>query len=105
MVKVGRASANEILKRFRLTSEANEVDLTYSTVFEWRAWIQNHNERQEIITEGGIRAFLWRRLPGIVDPGDKGLGDRCDFVVVRVDGTAARLHPHATSEDKVGKGE
>ena len=33
---------------------------------------------------------------GIADPNG---GSRCDFIVVRSDGTAVRLHPHAIKED------
>ena len=101
-LRIGRATANEWLKRFRHTSPANEIDLTDDEQFDWRAYLQNHKDRRNIISESGIESFLWRRFPQIRDPGEPGLGARCDYVVVRVDGTAARLHPHANSEDQVG---
>jgi hypothetical protein len=93
---VGRPTANMVLKLLRKTSVEDDVCLTDGDTLDWRAWMLTHRKRAEIIGPG-ITRFTWHRFQDVPDPGTR--GERCDFIVHRQDGTAVRLHPHATRED------
>jgi len=93
---VGRATASLVLKRLRVVSAKDDVCLTDGHILDWRAWMQHHPQRVQIIG-AGITRFMWHRFRDAPDPETR--GDRCDFIVHRQDGTAVRLHPHSARED------
>ena len=90
---IGNPTANEVLKCLRRTSKVDCENLTDGQMFDWKGWLKNQ-PRKAIIIGDGIRQFLWVRL-ALHDPN---VGtNRCDFIALRTDGSAVRLHPHATS--------
>ena len=89
---IGKPTANEVLKCLRRTSNVDCENLTDGKMLDWKGWLKNL-PKKEIIIGDGIKQFLWVRL-ALHDPN---VGtNRCDFVALRTDGSAVRLHPHAT---------
>ena len=101
----GRPSANQALKmcRERLQNTPGAyVDVTQETSFNWAAYLARHPERQKIF-RSSITRFLAEVFPER-DPSASCVGLRVDFVCVRADGTAVRLHPHKHKEAIIMEG-
>ncbi len=69
-------------------------DLTDCWDFDWKAYIAQHKDCDDIIGEGVV-GFEFRFI-NVVDPNRRQY--RGDFVVRRKDGTAVRLHPGCAGE-------
>ena len=91
---VGRDAANMHLKRLRTQVESDWMDLTHDPQESWwKGYVRNHNQARAIIGHGVI-TFGFLRMRHVLDPSTADRRPREDFVVVRVDGGATRLHPH-----------
>ena len=96
--------ANRALKQCRWTllprnRDGRALDLTKNNFFAWPHYLAAHAEAENIIGTGVV-GFGFLRLEDVHDPSmhPRNFVPREDFVAVRADGTAVRLHPHAGFE-------
>jgi len=81
------------------------MDLSFAEDFDWRDYVCNHSTAQTIVGPG-----IWKfegRFVNTLEPNRKSHGLlgpfgvwRFDFVALRTDGTAVRLHPSQGNEAK-----
>ena len=87
---ISHRSAHDFLEALRVRSSGpGFMDLTDNTAFDWRTYLLYREDYKKIIGTGvvgfGFQRFNW------IDPRTEEL--RTDFVVLRQDGSAVRLHP------------
>ena len=86
--------ANGWLKQFRLETTQELLDLTEHPTFDWKGFLANLPLAQEIVGPG-VTGFGFLTMDEVKDPSKKGeVISRNDFVVLRADEIAVRLHPH-----------
>ena len=78
------------------------VDVAELTSFNYIAYLAAHPQGAKIF-RSPITAFLVQVFPE-KDPSRADVGLRVDFVVMRQDGSAIRLHPHRSKEAQVTEG-
>ena len=89
-------TAHDFLNQCRqLLGDGDVLDLTSldPSVFDWRAYLAHHEDFEVTILggpHGAVGGFEFRKFPWL-DPNAK--QGRTDFVVLRTDGLAVRLHP------------
>jgi hypothetical protein len=86
---VGAATANKFLKELR-DGTAWSVDLTDGP-FNWKGFLATRQDFADVVGNGVIR-FAFDRFEDMLDHNYHG-APRGDFVVVRADLSAVRLHP------------
>ncbi len=95
---IGHKKANAWLKAERAAATPDQfVDLTEK--YDWPAYIAHHAEAERIIGSGVCR-FGFLLMSDVRDPSVKEEGPRGDFIVLRSDNTAVRLHPHGGGGSK-----
>lgn len=104
----GRAKANEVLKacRERLQNRCGRnIDLEAEPMFHWQAYLAMHSSARDIFRSEVI-GFLCEVFPEREPNASKlpGLTLRADFVCLRADGSAVRLHPSKGAEAKISEG-
>ena len=83
------AHAHLSMLRSSMNTDEESRDLTHAEDFDWKRYVSHHAQSRDLIGVGAI-GFEIRFINGW----DSNMGEhRCDFVVLRADGTAARLHP------------
>lgn len=105
-VPISHKAANKCLKEHRTRMSdtegkvrQSETDLTNGP-FDWKCYLTHHPQSEELIG-AGVCKFEVRFL----NSWDHNMGQpRCDFVVHRADGTAARLHPSKNGPGKIVTG-
>ncbi|MCP4242073.1 MAG: hypothetical protein GY772_16070, partial [bacterium] len=105
---VGRAEAHKwlaALRRHCAEQRQPFVDLTDDPAYAWRGYICGHRLARDIIGTG-VTGFQARFLNAL-EPNRQSLAlpapygqHRFDFVVLRRDGSAVRLHPGGSAETK-----
>ena len=87
--------ANVWLKKFRENTDNDKevLDLTDRPEFDWRGYIAHHKHAADIVGPG-ITGFAFLTLVDTRDPSVKSVRPRNDFMALRADGSAVRLHPH-----------
>ena len=90
---VGAATANKLLKELR-NGPAWSVDLTDGP-FNWKGFLATRGDFADVVGNGVIR-FAFDRFEDVPDHNYSG-APRGDFVVLRVDLSAVRLHPAKTN--------
>jgi hypothetical protein len=101
----GKARANEALKECRDKLQnipGRCIDVTAETCLHWSAYLANHPEANKIF-RSPITGFFAETFPER-DPSGRHVGLRVDYVCMRADGSAVRLHPHKDKEAKVVEG-
>ena len=104
----GRAKANEVLKacREKLQNRCGDyIDLEAVPMFHWQAYVALHPNARAIFRSDVI-GFLCEVFPEKEPNAPKlsGLTLRVDFVCLRADGSAVRLHPSKGAEAKISEG-
>ena len=92
---VGAKAANKVLKHLR-AQNTWLVDLTETTLLNWRGFLANRSDASNIIG-AGVLTFLFIRVPGTTDP-NWSYTPRADFALIRSDRSAVRLHPASTGD-------
>ena len=95
---IGKA-AHDALAALRAewrTSGVPVVDLTDGARFNWQAYLSNRADREAVIGRGVV-SFHFEMFTHIRDPNHND-EPRADFVAIRADGSAVRLHPHRTKD-------
>ena len=100
---ISHKAANACLKNWRswMSTPEGQVlhwswDLTHES-FDWKRYLSHHPQSEELIGNGVVEfqiQFLNSWDHNMKQP-------RCDFVVRRADGTAARLHPSSTGPGQI----
>ena len=104
----GRVRANEVLKACREELQnrcGGYIDFEKETRFHWQAYLAMHPSAQAIFSSA-ITGFLCETFPEKEPNAAKlpGLNLRTDFVCLRADGSAVRLHPSKGAEAKIAVG-
>ena len=104
----GRAKANEVLKACREQLQnccGAYVDLKAEPMFHWQAYLAKHPDSRAIF-RADVVGFLCEVFPQKEPNASKllGLALRVDFVCLRADGTAVRLHPSTAAEARIPEG-
>ena len=87
-----RALLNDIIAAGISAATNNVVELEGR--FKWPNWekyVKQHKHADKIIGSGMLKAQA-EFIAGTTDP-NRGNQERCDFVILRTDGTSCRLHP------------
>ena len=84
-------SARQCLNEFYRAHADYTGPKSLDTLFDWRAYLAAHDQGEELVRPGIVRAVIDRFEP-IPDPNRRGLARR-DFILHRADGTAYRVHP------------
>jgi hypothetical protein len=92
---VGAKAANKVLKQLRAQNTWLE-DITEAPLLNWRSFLASRSDASSIIGVG-VLTFLFVRFPGTVDANWSNT-PRADFVLIRCDRSAVRLHPASTGE-------
>ena len=103
---ISHKAAYKCLKEYRSrTSDEHggvrlwEHDLTHAA-FDWKRYLSHHPQSDELIGAGVVK-FEVRFLSTY----DRNMSaPRCDFIVHRSDGTAARLHPLSAGPGQIVTG-
>ena len=86
--------ANRWLKQFREETTQELWDLTEHPTFDWQGFVANLPNALEVVGPG-VRGFGFLTMEEVKDRSKKGEDRvRNDFVVLRTDDVAVRLHPH-----------
>jgi hypothetical protein len=90
--------AHDFLNACRVCCQEEEVDLTDTDKFkfDWKNFLAGRKDRDQVVGVGVVK-FIFRRMPW-KDPNTNEA--RTDFIVLRADGTAVRLHPTGHSRNK-----
>ena len=104
----GRAKANEILKECREKLQnrcGSYIDLEAVPLFHWQAYLAMHPSARAIF-RSEVTGFLCEVFPEKEPNASKllGLTLRVDFVCLRADNSAVRLHPSKGAEAKISEG-
>lgn len=104
----GRAKANEILKECREKLQnrcGSYIDLEAVPLFHWQAYLAMHPSARAIFRSEVI-GFLCEVFPEKEPNASKlpGMTLRVDFVCLRADNSAVRLHPSKGAEAKISEG-
>jgi len=103
----GRGKANEILKacREKLQNRCGAyVDFEAEPMFHWQAYLGKHPDSRAIF-RADVVGFLCEVFPEKEPNASKmDLTLRVDFVCLRADGTAVRLHPSTAAEATIPEG-
>ena len=97
---MGNKRANVWLKHFRETGDWDStwwIDVTNHEEFKWQGFIANHSRAVDLVGPGLV-SFGVIALTDVRDPSVTEVRPRIDFMAVRADRTAVRLHPHARKE-------
>ena len=108
--RVSRRRAHGWLRQLRLQASNGEqvmeeaVDLTDDQAYDWRGYVANHPQCEDIVGPGIIH-FEFRFINS-VEHNTESQGHvlpvyRADFIAHRVDGSAARVHPSSSQEAQV----
>ncbi len=100
---ISHKAANRYFKEWRtwMSTAEDEVgiwgwDLSHEA-FDWRRCLSHHPQSEELVGDGVIKFEI--RFLNSWDHNMK--QPRCDFVVHRADGTAARLHPSPSGPGEI----
>ena len=108
--RVARKRAHGWLRQLRLQASdgaqvvEEAVDLTDDQAYDWRGYVANHPQCEDIVGPGIIH-FEFRFINSVEHNTESQGHDlpvyRADFIAHRVDGSAARVHPSSSQEAQV----
>ena len=109
-IRPGKGMAHVELKRCREILDGirgSTLELkNFERPFNFIVYLYNHPYRDEIFSQPVVDKMFWAEVFPEIDPGpgERKRQPRVDFVCMRSDGSAVRIHPHARNEDKVTVG-
>ena len=89
--------ANTWLKTLHTSVTTDLEDLTHHYTFDWKGFLSKHPMSEQAVGPGVV-GFGFLTMPQIADASNGEVRARNDFVVLRADGTACRLHPHKSKK-------